>query len=63
LFLIKFEHEYAKSLFCFFQTLICNGFDFINEISAAENSIDRKIPIIDDNISTDSDIDIFKFKQ
>ena len=36
--------------------------DFINDISAAENSIDNKMPI-DEYNSRNSDIDIAKIKQ
>ena len=50
------------NLFCFFQTLIWIGLDFINDISAAENSIDKKIPINEYN-NRKSDIDVFKIKQ
>tara|TARA_B100000676_G_C17348885_1_gene469886 strand:+ start:64 stop:183 length:120 start_codon:yes stop_codon:yes gene_type:complete len=38
------------------------GLDFINEISAAENKTDKKIPINEYN-NRKSDIDIFKIKQ
>tara|TARA_Y100000741_G_C18078771_1_gene487754 strand:- start:237 stop:647 length:411 start_codon:yes stop_codon:yes gene_type:complete len=59
---INFEVYSATNLFCFFHTFICIGFDFINDISAAENNTDKKIPINEYN-NRNSDIDLLKIKQ